>query len=40
MEEIRIGRLEVKFSFNAPVEETGYLKEDFDFVKKPAYATP
>jgi hypothetical protein len=38
--EARIGRIEVKFEFNPPVEETGFLKEGFDSVAKPAYATP
>lgn len=40
MEAVRIGKLEVKFEFNPPVSETGFLKEDFDSVTKPAYATP
>lgn len=40
MEAIQIGKLEVKFAFNGPVDETWFLGEDFDFMKKPAYATP
>ncbi|MDD3144746.1 MAG: hypothetical protein PHV23_01400 [Candidatus Gracilibacteria bacterium] len=27
------------FSFNSPVQETGYISEDFDFTKKSSYAT-
>ncbi len=27
------------FSFNPPSAETWFLAEDFDFIKKPAYAT-
>lgn len=29
----------ITFSFNPPVSETWFLAEDFDFTKKPAYAT-
>lgn len=36
----QIGSLTVNFEFNPPEEEIGFISEDFDFVKKPAYATP
>jgi hypothetical protein len=40
MKAIQIGKTPVIFEFNPPEEEIGFISEDFDFVKKPAYATP
>ncbi len=29
----------IKFNFNLPIEETWYISENFDYIKKSAYAT-
>ncbi|MDD2892188.1 MAG: hypothetical protein PHQ95_04435 [Candidatus Gracilibacteria bacterium] len=29
----------IEFKFNPPLEETGFIGEDFDYIKKPAYGT-
>lgn len=40
MKAIQIGNLEITFELNTPEEEVGFISEDFDFLKKTAYATP
>lgn len=40
MKAIQIGNLEITFELNPPEEEIGFISEDFDFLKKTAYATP
>lgn len=39
MEKYTIFGVTLIFELNAPTSETGYLKEDFDFLQKWAYAT-
>lgn len=39
MEKYTLSGIILIFELNAPTSETGYLKEDFDFLQKWAYAT-
>lgn len=39
MEKYTISGVTLIFELNAPTSETGFLKEDFDFLQKWAYAT-
>jgi hypothetical protein len=39
MKTLTLEKNAIKFSFNSPIEETGFIKETFDFQNKPSYAT-
>ena len=39
MKTLTLGENVIEFKFNPPIEETNFLNEDFDFQRKPSYAT-